>query len=475
MQLIKALRYSRPSNVAFVGAGGKTTALFKAARELLDAHDIGANKDEIGGDSVLVTTSTHFGAWQASYADQVLLVNSSDDITTLDKEFLKGVVLLIGDQYGDRLGGLEPKLLESLFRHSVKLKIPLLIEADGSHTLPLKAPADHEPAIPDFIEQVVVVAGLSGLGKPLTNEWVHRLDRFGELTGLQPGDTITGSALVKMLLSSEGGLKNIPVNAQKTALLNQADTPFLQSQAMLICKDLLPKYNRAIIASLSRGIAEKITDRIQKPEEINDLHAVIEQIGAIILAAGGSSRFGRPKQLLVWKGMPLIRHVAINALKAGLSPVTVVVGSSADEVQAVINDLPVRIANNTDWMNGMSSSVKAGIAPLLQEVGGAVFLQADQPQIPPLLIRSLVEAHQASLSPIVAPQIDGQRGNPILFDAVTFGDLLTIEGDIGGRAIFSRYPVEWVYWHDANLLMDIDSPEDYLNFQRAYPENEVQL
>jgi molybdenum cofactor cytidylyltransferase len=74
----------------------------------------------------------------------------------------------------------------------------------------------------------------------------------------------------------------------------------------------------------------------------------------------------------------------------------------------------------------------------------------------------------------VAPQIGGQRGNPVLFDADTFGDLLAIEGDIGGRAIFNRYPVEWVYWHDTNLLMDIDSPEDYLNFLRTYPESEVE-
>ena len=67
---------------------------------------------------------------------------------------------------------------------------------------------------------------------------------------------------------------------------------------------------------------------------------MIEQIGGIILAAGGSSRFGEPKQLLLWKGQPLIRHVAVAALNAGLSPVIVVVGSSAAEVHSAIKDLP---------------------------------------------------------------------------------------------------------------------------------------
>jgi molybdenum cofactor cytidylyltransferase len=85
----------------------------------------------------------------------------------------------------------------------------------------------------------------------------------------------------------------------------------------------------------------------------------------------------------------------------------------------------------------------------------------------------MVEAHQSSLSPIIAPQIDGQRGNPVLFDADTFPELLAIEGDVGGRVLFSHHPVEWVLWHDSRVLIDIDSPEDYQIFLRTYPEGEV--
>jgi molybdenum cofactor cytidylyltransferase len=200
---------------------------------------------------------------------------------------------------------------------------------------------------------------------------------------------------------------------------------------------------------------------------------VVEQIGGIILAAGRSSRFGEPKQLLLWKGELLIRHVATTALKAGLSPVVVVVGSSGVEVEAVINDLPVRIVNNKDWMTGISSSIKVGITALPKEIGGAVFLQVDQPHIPTLLIKSLIEAHQITLNPIIAPQIDGQRGNPVFFDACTFLKLLSLEGDAGGRVLFGQFPVQWLTWHDSNLLMDIDSPEDYRKFLGIYPEDEV--
>ncbi len=469
MQFINALRYSHPSSVAFVGAGGKTTAIFRAARELL-----AVNVNDIPIQTVLVTTTTHFGAWQIHLADQVLTILSLQDIEKLDKQFPKGVVLLTGGEMEDRLVGLTPVLLNNLYHLAIDHHLPLLIEADGSRSRPLKAPATHEPAIPDFIQQVVVVAGLSGIGKPLSNKWVHHPEKLSELTGLQLDEVMTGTALEKLLLSNEGGLKNIPTHARKTALLNQSDTPDLQSQAKVICEKLLPVYQSAIIASLSRGNDGIATSVNQKPDGMPEIQVVFEQTGGVILAAGGSSRFGKPKQLVMWRGIPLIRHVAINALNAGLSPVVVVVGSSSDEIQSAIEDLSLRIVNNLEWQKGISSSLKVGLKALSGEVGGVVFLQADQPQLSPSLIKNLIEAHQVTFNPIIGPLIDGQRGNPVLFDADTFTDLQAIEGDIGGRALFSRYPVEWLIWHDANLLMDIDSPEDYQRFLDAYPESEVE-
>ncbi len=475
MKLIRALRYSHPSTIAFVGAGGKTTAIFQAAREIMAANKVEKDPGVIFGEAVLVATTTHLGAWQSIQADQHVKISSRQDLAGLDHQLAGGIVLLTGEEKDNRLGGLNPVQLDRIHRLAIEYNLPLLFEADGSHSLSLKAPAKHEPAIPEFVEQVVVVVGLSGIGKPLSKLWVHRPELFGELTGLHLGENVTRSAVVQMLLSTEGGLKNIPTRARKTALLNQADSLDLQSQAKMIGEKLLPAYHGAIIAALFQGKNGGQASRNEEGEGIRAIHAVLEPIGGVILAAGESSRFGEPKQLLLWKGIPLIRHVVVNALKAGLSPVVVVVGSSAVEVQSAIDDLPVRIVNNREWLNGMSSSIKAGLATLPEEVGGVVFLQADQPQIPPALIKELVEAHQVSLSPIVAPQIDGQRGNPVLFDTVTFKEILAIEGDIGGRALFSRFPVEWVTWQDANLLLDIDSKEDYLRFLSAYPDREVEI
>jgi molybdenum cofactor cytidylyltransferase len=468
MKLIRALRYSIPVSVAFVGAGGKTTAIFRAARELLAADQGG-----LLSRTVLVTTSTHFGTWQAKFADEVKAVNSIQDIQKLGKE-LHGIVLLFGDENNDRLSGLAPNVMEAVHRLVKEQNLPLLIEADGAHTRPLKVPAEYEPAIPEFVEVVVVVAGVSGLGKPLTDEWVHRPERFTEITGLLPGENITSEPFVKMLLSKKGGLKGIPAQARRLVLLTQADSPELQSQAKTIGEKLLPAYQSSIISSLSSADAKIPAKEDQTCERETIIHAVIEQIGGVILAAGSSSRFGEPKQLLTWKGKPLLWHVAQNAIKSRLSPVLVVVGFSAEKVQSATKDLPVRIVNNSEWMNGMSTSIKAGLTGLSGDVGGVVFLQADQPQIPQSLISSLVEAHRASMNPIIAPQINGQRGNPVLFDVDTFPDLLRIDGDMGGRALFSRYRVEWVTWHDPNLLLDIDSPEDFQTFLQRYREGEVE-
>jgi molybdenum cofactor cytidylyltransferase len=94
-------------------------------------------------------------------------------------------------------------------------------------------------------------------------------------------------------------------------------------------------------------------------------------------------------------------------------------------------------------------------------IGSAVFLLADQPQTPIELVKALRDQHAQTLDPIVAPLIDDRRGNPVLFDRVTFADLLSLTGDVGGRAVFAKYPIAYVPWHDANLLLDVDTPEDY--------------
>jgi molybdenum cofactor cytidylyltransferase len=448
MRFSQALRLSNSPCLALVGAGGKTTALFQLARELPAP--------------VVVAATTHLHVDQIKLADSHWIGEKPEDLVGLERN-LGGVSLVTGPLDGDRTTGLNEILLPWLREVCNARNLPLLIEADGSRQKPLKAPSASEPVIPTFIETVVVVAGLNGLGRPLTDEFVHRTEIYGRLGGLKMLDTITINAFARVLIHPAGGLKNIPPQARRIVLLNQADTPELQAQGKQLAVNLLPAYHSILIASLKQS----------------QVLAVYEPVAGIILAAGGSSRFGQSKPLLDWHGKPFVRALAETALSAGLSPVVVVTGAQADQVETALNGLPVLIVRNQDWQSGQSSSIQAGLRFLpstslrdtspkskrsgggQEQVGAAIFLLADQPQITPTVIRALTEEHARTLAPIVAPLVGGRRANPVLFDRVTFPDLMALSGDVGGRAIFSKVAVNYLTWHDESLLTDVDTQEEY--------------
>jgi molybdenum cofactor cytidylyltransferase len=398
---------------------------------------------------VIVSASTHLAVEQISLADHHFILNTLKDAKNLSELSLFGVSLFTGPKDGDRVTGLPANMLEWLYQYCSYRSLPLLIEADGSRRRPLKAPADHEPDIPKFVDTVVVVAGLTGLDKPLSPEWVHRPEKFSELSDLSLGETIDIPSLARVLTHPMGGLKNIPTGVRRIVLLNQAGTPELQEKAKELSRHLKSLYEAVVIAALR-----------EKPDK-DVVISVHEQIAGIVLAAGEAKRFGRPKQLLVWEGKPLIWHSARKALEAGLSPVIVVSGAYGDKLKPVLADLPVVEVHNPDWQLGQGSSVSVGVRAVPSQTGAAVFLLADQPKIPVTLLARLKELHSQTLSPIVAPRVRGQRFNPVLFDQIVFKDLANLSGQVGGRQLFSFHSTTWIEWDDPDVFMDIDTPQDY--------------
>jgi len=434
LTLLHALRASNSSSIAFTGSGGKTTAMFQLARELSTKSP------------VVVTASAHLGAWQVSLADKHVVTNSVITLPDFEDE-LQGITLFTGELEGERTRPLGPETLNALNEFCQRRGIPLLIEADGSRQKPLKAWAEHEPPIPSFVRQVVYVVGLSGIGKPLNDEIVHRPEIFSKLSGLHADEVITPEGLTRVAKHSDGGRKNIPSHARKTVLLNQANTPELQAVAQNMMRSLLQDFNSVVICSLEKG----------------EVFAVHEPVAGIILAAGESRRLGKPKQLLDWRGQPFVRAVTRTALEAGLDPVIVVTGANRENVEAAIEDLTAKVMANKDWPEGQGSSIKKGVQVLNFEnpVGAAIFLLVDQPQVTASILRALIEKHAEGLYPVVAPIVIDRRANPVLFDRVTFPDLLELEGDVGGRAILHKHNVEYLPWHDDRLLLDVDTPEQY--------------
>jgi molybdenum cofactor cytidylyltransferase len=149
----RALRVASDTRAALVGAGGKTTALFQLARSLEGP--------------VLVTASTHLGAWQLEFADRHWIVTRPEDVIRFAGQ-VEGVTLFIGPAgENERMQGLSSESLNAVGEMADQLGFPVLMEADGSRQHPLKAPGENEPVIPDWINLVVVTAGLSGLGSAL--------------------------------------------------------------------------------------------------------------------------------------------------------------------------------------------------------------------------------------------------------------------------------------------------------------------
>ncbi len=469
LTLLRALRLSSPAVIAIVGAGGKTTTLYQLGRDYLQDHSL-----------VLLTTSTHLGYDQALAADHHLIHQGNMDETLKEIHSRQGLICLTGewDAQTQRWRGLGLSALRQLAQDLREKGIPLLIEADGARGRSLKAPADHEPAIPPFCDRVILVAGLAAIGKPLSQEWVHRPQRFAELSDISMDEIITTETVRRVLVHPLGGRKGIPATATSHVLLTQAETAETEAAANKLSFHLLQQFDSVVVAAKGRPLPSPSAAPPEMPcveagfRDPFHLLAVHEAIAGVILAAGASSRFGQPKPLLIWRGETLVHRAARLALEAELRPVLVVCGAEGDKVAAAVADLPVQVVQNKDWQSGQSTSIRAALHALGDKGGGAIFLLADQPFISLPLLRALVESHAQNLAPVIAPLVGDKRTNPVLFDRQTFADLLRLEGDVGGRAIFGNYPPQWLYWHDQKLPFDLDTPHDYRKLLEMSEEHE---
>lgn len=188
----------------------------------------------------------------------------------------------------------------------------------------------------------------------------------------------------------------------------------------------------------------------------------LSPVSGVILAAGRSSRFGSPKQLLVLNGRPLVRRIVDEALAASLAEVIVVVGSGAQRVRAALTGADVRIVENPDYAGGQSTSVRAGLGAVSRDSLGAMFMVSDQPGLTAALIDHLVAVFVRTGGPIVVPIFAGRKGSPVTFSRGLFPELFALEGDTGGRPVIAahRDDVVAVPVDSDAPLRDIDTPEE---------------
>ncbi|WP_436901872.1 nucleotidyltransferase family protein [Halovenus halobia] len=193
-------------------------------------------------------------------------------------------------------------------------------------------------------------------------------------------------------------------------------------------------------------------------------------VGAVLLAAGRSERFGGSNKLLAeLAGRPLLSHAAQTVLDADLAGRVAVLGHEADAVRAALPD-GFDTRRNDRFSEGQHTSVRAGVRAA-REAGwdGAVFVLGDMPLVDSSTIDALVTAFQENRGTIVVPTVDGRRGNPVLFGAEHFDDLAAVTGDKGGRELVETHPdVARVAVADSGIHRDIDTPADLESVREEY-------
>jgi molybdenum cofactor cytidylyltransferase len=184
---------------------------------------------------------------------------------------------------------------------------------------------------------------------------------------------------------------------------------------------------------------------------------------AIMLAAGRSTRMGGPNKLLASiAGKPLVRIAVEQALASRAEPVVVVTGHERGSVEAALSDLNVRLVHNPDYALGLSTSLKAGLGAVPDDVDSAIVCLGDMPQVTTALIDRLIATFDPKRNAlVVVPTIGGKRGNPVVWSRQFFPDLMRLDGDVGARHLIGANAdvVAEVSFEDAGALIDVDTPE----------------
>lgn len=440
MRLHEALNIQRGDVVAFTGAGGKTSALVRLGREL-------ATEDW----RVLATTTTRIGtseleqfphstAWQSS-----LLQGKRELANLLDNQRL---VFVYQEIRGDKVIGLPDETISRLMDEMNA--DALLVEADGSRRLPLKAPRPHEPVIPQDTTLLVPVAGLDALGRPLDETTVYNLEPIIDRYGFPIGEPIQPAWLAQIVRDEQLGIKGLPPAARVVALLNKAGNGLSRGRARRIAQIILgsPKISAVAIGAMQAK---------------NPVFEVQRRVGVIVLAAGMASRMGgNPKALLEWGRHTVIESIVNTLLPFRLTEIVVVTGHKSNEVAEVLRNSPVKIAYNPQFKEGeMLSSLQLGLQTMSDNIDACLIMLGDQPQIKAKIIRQVLNLYAEGKGTIVAPCYKTQRGHPILIQRRHWPDIMNLPVGSAPRDAINRNPVYTFQVDSDSILRDIDTPEQY--------------
>jgi molybdenum cofactor cytidylyltransferase len=192
--------------------------------------------------------------------------------------------------------------------------------------------------------------------------------------------------------------------------------------------------------------------------------ASINNCALVILAAGQSSRLGRPKQLLTYHNKTLLQRAIDTAKQSAVQSIILVLGSNADIILRATDISETHVVKNDDWQSGMASTIRCGIEGLKTidaAIDAVILMVCDQPFVTPDLLNDLIKKQRETSKPIVASEYVENIGTPALFHERFFAELMALKGDAGAKKIMLQYSdlVETISFPDGGI--DIDTIDDY--------------
>ena len=187
----------------------------------------------------------------------------------------------------------------------------------------------------------------------------------------------------------------------------------------------------------------------------------MRNIGAVVLAAGGSSRLGQPKQLLKFRGETLVRRVVGAAAEAGCDPIVVVVGETGAAIRDELRGTRATIIENPEWQRGLGTSIRCGLRDIASSLDAVILLTCDQPLVESSVIAELIAAKKGTGKPIVASSYANTLGVPALFDRSFFETLIALPNDSGAKSLIETHPGDTASIEFEAGAIDIDTPEDF--------------
>ncbi len=455
LSLTGSMQLGEKEIIAVYGGGGKTSLLCRLARELA-----GLKK------KVIFTTTT-----KIFKPDNIPCVINSEfegALLSLRRNLQNHDVVALGSSLmpNNKLTGIDPSWTGKLLASGVISYI--LVEADGSAGKPVKGYAPHEPVIPSSSTLIIPLLGIDALGLIPNSRFVHRPELLLKITGSLPGVPLTAEHLLRCLKFMVNLGRNMSPRARIIPLMNKVDLLREKKTLKIIAKAF--RGEPGIELFLFTSLKEKIA--LQYIFDLSS-HSSMPFITCVVLAAGSSTRMGDNKLFLKIKDQTVLDLSLKNVLKSRVNEVILVTRPGTiflPQTQELLNDPRVKIVTNKNYLKGIASSLKTGIAASYPGTQGIIFTLADQPFIPPEVYDLLIKKYAADLSMLTFPLFKGRRGNPVLFDRRAWPQLMLLEGDKGGRQVFSSIPEKEKSSVDTpfpGILIDIDTPEDLQKYKKG--------